>query len=152
MASTKSNVRAEPPLIGALLRICWQSVREGVERDLRGQGFEGIGAAHLPVLQWPSPRGLRVTTLAANAGMSRQAINYLIRELELGGYLQRRRDPSDGRARVVHLTKRGEAAIRCIRASVRSQEGAWEKELGSARFEQFREALIALATGSNAPG
>jgi DNA-binding MarR family transcriptional regulator len=132
-----------------MLRICWESVRTGIERDLAAAGFQGIGAAHLAVLQWPSPRGMRVTSLASRARMSRQAINYLIRELELKGYLERRRDPSDGRARNVHLTPRGESAIRAIRASVRRQERAWEKRLGPSRFAQFRDALTELAAAGS---
>ncbi|MGH2917284.1 MAG: MarR family transcriptional regulator [Solirubrobacteraceae bacterium] len=63
--------------------------------------------------------GVRVTTLAERAGMSRQAITYLIRELEGKGYLERHPDPSDRRATLVHLTERGEAAVRELRDSVR---------------------------------
>jgi len=80
--------------------------------------------------------------------MSRQAVNYLIRELEGIGYLERRRDPSDGRARLVHLTDRGEAAIQLIRASVRDLEREWERELGSRRFAQFRSSLLQLSPPS----
>jgi DNA-binding MarR family transcriptional regulator len=142
------RTETEGPLIGALLRACWQSVRDRIEDDLRARGFEDIGAAHLAVLQWPSPRGVRVTTLASRARMSRQAMNYLIRELEGTGYLERRRDPSDGRARMVHLTKRGEAAIRSIRASVRRLEREWERDLGARRFAQFLSALVELSSSS----
>jgi DNA-binding MarR family transcriptional regulator len=142
-----SRKDTEGPLIGALLRACWQSVRDRIERDLRAKGFEGIGAAHLAVLQYPSPRGIRVTELARRARVSRQAINYLVRELEAEGYLVRRRDPSDGRGRIVDLTERGEAAIRCIRASVKRVEREWESDLGAKRFADFRVALIEIGRG-----
>lgn len=77
--------------------------------------------------------------------MTRQAITYLIDELERNGYIERRPDPSDGRATVVDLTERGEAAIRVIRASVRRLEREWENELGRSRFAQFRDTLAAAA-------
>src|SRR5919197_5921709 len=141
----QSRAHVESPLIGALLRACWQSVRDRIEKDLRRGGFEGIGAAHLAVLQWPSPRGVRVTTLARRDRTSRQAMNYLIRELEGKGYVERRRDPSDGRARIVQLTERGEAAIRSIRESVGQLEREWEADLGARRFADFRAALVELA-------
>jgi DNA-binding MarR family transcriptional regulator len=144
----ESGADAEGPLIGASLRACWQSVRDRIATDLSERGFADIGAAHLAVLQWPSPRGVRVTSLASRSRISRQAMNYLIRELEGMGYLERRRDPSDGRARLVHLTERGEAAIRSIRASVRRLEQEWERELGPRRFAQLRSALTDLSSRS----
>jgi DNA-binding MarR family transcriptional regulator len=140
-----SQTVTEGPLIGALLRVCWQSVRDQIARDLQTNGFEGIGAAHLAVLQYPSPRGVGVTELARRARVSRQAINYLVRELEAKGYLVRRRDPSDGRGRIVDLTEHGEAAIRCIRASVKRVEREWASDLGAKRFADLRAALIELA-------
>jgi DNA-binding MarR family transcriptional regulator len=87
--------------------------------------------------------------------MSRQAITYLIRELERKGYLELRPDPSDRRASVVHLTKRGEAVIRAIRASVRRVEREWAKELGRSRFAQLRRALLTIVASlgeRGAPG
>jgi DNA-binding MarR family transcriptional regulator len=144
----KPGAQTESPLIGALLRACWQSVRDRIASVLSEKGFADIGTALLAVLQWPSPRGVRVTTLAGRALISRQAMNYLIRELEGMGYLERRRDPTDGRARLVHLTERGEAAIRTIRDSVRRLEREWEGELGPRRFAQLRSALIDLSPPS----
>lgn len=140
----ESRTSADEPLIGALLRGCWQAVRNRIRHDLAARGFEDIGAAHLAVFQYPPPRGMRVTALAERAGMSRQAITYLIRELEGNGYLERCPDPSDGRASLVHLTARGEAAVQAIRASVRRLEREWERELGGSRFAKLRVTLLAI--------
>src|SRR5919198_1895962 len=139
-----SRPENEKPLIGALLRACWEAVRTRIRDDLAARGFDDIGAAHLAVFQYPSPRGVRVTALAERSGMSRQAITYLIDELETRGYLERSPDPSDRRASLVDLTPRGEQAVRAIRASVRSLEREWERELGHARFAQFRGSLLAI--------
>ena len=139
----ESRAHEDAPLIGALLRISWQAVRARIQRDLIASGFDDLGTAHLAVFQYPSPRGMRVTALADRAGMSRQAITYLIRELEGRGYLKRRPDPSDGR---------GEAAVRTIRASVMSLEGEWEGELGGSRFAQFRSSLLAITAFSDSSG
>jgi DNA-binding MarR family transcriptional regulator len=139
-----SRADNDEPLIGALLRACWQTVRTRIREDLAARGFGDIGAAHLAVFQYPSPRGVRVTVLAERSGMSRQAITYLIDELEARGYLERYPDSSDRRASLVHLTARGERVVSAIRASVRSLEREWEQELGRARFAQFRESLFAI--------
>jgi DNA-binding MarR family transcriptional regulator len=143
--SSESKSRDEGPLLGALLRVCWQEVRHRILRDLAAGGFDDIGAAHLAVFQYPSPRGMRVTELAERAGMSRQAMTYLIAELEERSYLDRQPDPSDGRASLVDLTERGEEAITAIRASVRRLEREWEGELGRSRFGRFRETLLVIS-------
>jgi DNA-binding MarR family transcriptional regulator len=143
----ESRTQAEGPLIGALLRCCWQAVRTRIRHDLAARGFDDIGAAHLAVFQHPSPRGMRVTSLADRAGMSRQAMTYLIQELEGRGYLERRPDPSDGRASLVDLTERGEEAVSAIRVSVRRLEREWERALGRAQFVQLRGTLLEI-TGS----
>jgi DNA-binding MarR family transcriptional regulator len=150
--SSESRSRHEEPLLGALLRVCWQEVRHRILRDLVAGGFGDIGAAHLAVLQYPSPRGMRVTELAERAGMSRQAMTYLIVELEQRSYLDRRPDPSDGRASLVDLTERGERAITAIRASVRRLEGEWEGQLGRSRFRQFRETLLVITASVSDDG
>ena len=142
--SSESRPKDEGPLLGALLRVSWQAVRHRIQRDLVARGFGDIGAAHLAVFQYPSPRGVRITELAERAGMSRQAMTYLIAELEERRYLERRSDPSDGRASLVDLTERGEEAIAAIRASVRRLEREWEGRLGRERFGQFRETLLVI--------
>src|SRR4051794_1382380 len=100
-----------PPLIGALLRMPLEAVHAVMLRALHDHGFTDITAAHLPVLRWPGPEGRRPVELAVQAGMSKQAMNYLLGQLEGLGYLERRVDPDDVRSRRVYLTKRGAATI-----------------------------------------
>ena len=124
--------------------MCWQGVRTRIQRDLSAAGFSDLTAAHLAVFQYPSPRGMRITTLADRAGMSRQAITYLVEELIERGYLERGPDPSDRRASLVELTERGEAAVASIRSSVRRLEREWEAQVGVQRFADFRAILAEL--------
>ena len=137
--------RVETPLIGALLRACWQDVRARIVSDLQSAGFRDISAAHPAVFQHPTPRGMRLAALAQRAGMSRQAMGYLVGELEQRGYLERRPDPEDGRASQIHLTDRGEQAIRAIRGAVEGVEREWQRALGSARFSELRKTLVELS-------
>ena len=53
--------------------------------------------------------------------MTRQAMNYLLGELERLGYLTRRDDPEDRRSKRVQLTERGHALVRTIRPSAGSR-------------------------------
>ena len=87
-----------PPLIGALLRRPLQVVRARMLERLHGHGFDDLEAAHLAVLQYPGPQGLRPSELAARVGMSKQAVNYQLGQLERLGYLVREPDPGDQRS------------------------------------------------------
>jgi DNA-binding MarR family transcriptional regulator len=133
-----------PPLIGALLRLPWEAVQRRMLERLHEQGFGDLDAAHLHVFQYPGPQGTRPSELASRLRISKQALNYLLGELERLGYLQRRPDPGDRRSKRVALTDRGSAAIGVIREAVGELETAWAERLGADRFAQLRALLLEL--------
>ena len=134
------------PLIGALLRMPWELVRRRMLERLHGAGFDDLEPAHLSVLQYPGPDGTRPSELAARLGISKQALNYLLGQLERLGYLERVNDPDDLRGKRIHVTERGDAAIGTMRAAIRDLEGEWARALGAERFALLRELLIQLAS------
>jgi DNA-binding MarR family transcriptional regulator len=133
-----------PPLIGALLRLPWEALQRYMLERLHERGFDDLVAAHMSVFQYPGPQGARPSDLAARLRMSKQALNYQLGELERLGYLERRPDPDDQRSKRVALTRRGTSAIGVIREAVGEVETAWSERLGSQRFTQLRELLLAL--------
>jgi DNA-binding MarR family transcriptional regulator len=144
---TKSPAEGEPfgpPLIGALLRIPWEAVQRQMLERLHESGFDDLDGAHLNVFQYPGPQGARPSELAARLRTSKQALNYLLGELERLGYLERRPDPDDLRSKRVALTPRGASAIRMIREAVAELETAWAEQLGRKRFAQLRNLLLDL--------
>jgi DNA-binding MarR family transcriptional regulator len=134
----------DPPLMGALLRMPLDAWRQRMVDDLHTAGFTDLVMAHLAVLRYPGPQGRRPSDVAAEAGMSRQAMNYLLGELEELGYLQRRRDPEDKRARRIELTERGHAVRRVMRGIVADVEADLVRELGADEMAQLRRLLISL--------
>jgi DNA-binding MarR family transcriptional regulator len=76
--------------------------------------------------------------------MSKQAVNYLLGELERLGYLERIADPEDRRSKRIALTRRGELAAYTIRDAVSEIERDWETKLGPRRFAQLRGLLLEL--------
>ena len=138
-----------PPMIGALLRMPLDAVLARMLDGLHADGFTDLNAAHLPVLRWPGPDGRRPSDLARETRMSRQAMNYLLGELERLGYLVRADDPDDRRSRRVRLTDRGDGVVRSIRGTVRAIEREWEEELGPARLARLR-ALLQELNGTRA--
>jgi DNA-binding MarR family transcriptional regulator len=133
-----------PPLIGALLRVPWEAVERHMLVRLHERGFDDLEAAHLNVFRYPGPQGARPTELATRLRISKQALNYLLGELERLGYLERRPDPDDLRSKRVTLTRRGTSAVRVIRKAVGEVETAWAEQLGPTRFSQLRHLLLEL--------
>ena len=133
-----------PPLIGALLRVPHDVVRRRMLERLHEGGFDDLEAAHLAVLQYPGPQGLRPSELAVRLRMSRQAVNYQLGQLERLGYLERQADPENRRSKRIALTDRGYSTIPVIRNAVREVEAAWAQELGAEPFARLRELLVEL--------
>ena len=133
-----------PPLIGALLRMPWEAVQRRMLERLHERGFDDLDAAHLNVFQYPGPQGARPSELAARLRISKQALNYLLGELERLDYLERRPDADDLRSKRVALTSRGTSAIGVIREAVGEVETTWAQQLGPERFAEFRSLLLDL--------
>ena len=133
-----------PPLIGALLRMPADAVVARILRDLHDAGFTDLVPAHFAVLRYPGPENRRPSELAAEAGMTKQAVNYLLGQMERLGYLTRDDDPEDQRFKRVHLTERGHGAAQAIRTSVAGIEKELEVQLGPAEFARLRELLHQL--------
>ena len=133
-----------PPLIGALLRMPWEAVRERMLERLHAEGFADFDASYLTVAQYPGPHGLRPADLADRLRISKQALNHLLGQLERRGYLTREADPSDGRSKRIRLTERGVNAGLVIREAVTEMEDAWAQQLGAERFAELRALLQEL--------
>jgi DNA-binding MarR family transcriptional regulator len=135
-----------PPLIGTLLRRPAEALRRRLLDELRAAGFSDLVESHLSVLRYPGPDGQRPSDLAADTGMTRQAMNYLLGQLQKAGYLTRRGDGDDQRSRRVYHTSRGHAALHAIEKAVSGIEAELEQELGLAQMTQLRSLLIKLNT------
>ena len=132
------------PLIGALLRVPYEAVREHILVRLHAAGFDDIDQAHFTVLQYPGPQGRRPSEITAHARVSKQAMNYLLNQLEERGYFERRADPEDARSKRIVLTRRGEAVRRTIRDAATELEREWATLLGTRRFAMLKRLLREL--------
>lgn len=135
---------APPPLIGALLRVPFETVRDRMLAGLHERGFTDLVAAHLDVFQYPGPENQRPLELATQTRMTKQALNYLLGQLQQLGYLTREADNKDQRSKRIRLTPKGHAAIKAIREIVQHVEREWEQQLGARKFAQLRELLTQL--------
>jgi DNA-binding MarR family transcriptional regulator len=135
-------MKTEDMLIGALLRVPAQAIQRRLIKELNASGFDELRLPHMAVLQFPGPDGVRPGTLAERAGMSKQAMNQLLRSLEAFGYIARSDMPGESGARVIRLTERGHAAFSKMIEVLRDIEREWSAELGSDRFGQLKALLL----------
>ncbi len=83
----------------------------------------GITRSQWWVLAFLSRRdGMKQTALASDLDLTRMAIGGLLERLEGSGFIERRADASDGRARRVFLTKAGAKLVNTIREAVERVE------------------------------
>ncbi len=130
--------------MGALLRMPLDAVQQHMLDRLHASGFDDFDAAYLPVFQYPGPQGTRPSELANRLRISKQALNYLLGELERLGYLDRRPDPDDLRSKRIVLTVRGIAAVAAIRDAVADLETTWAEQLSPGHFTTLRDLLLEL--------
>jgi DNA-binding MarR family transcriptional regulator len=128
-------------LLGNLVRLFRVEL---AERGESLQGVAGIRPAHLQVFGTIKADGTRLTDLAAWSNMSLSSMAELVDDLERLGYVERRPDPADGRAKLVCLTDTGWQAIRQGRHVIESIESDWGSRLGEERFESLCQSLQAL--------
>ena len=136
-----SPLASKDMLIGALLRVPAQAIHRRIINELNAAGFDELRVPHMAVLQFPGPDGIRPGVLAERAGMSKQAMNQLLRSLESLGYLARSNAPDEGRGRIVRLTKRGHAAYAKIHDILADIEREWLAELGPKPFADLKALL-----------
>ena len=77
---------------------------------------------------------VRLTELASRAQLSLAATSELVNELESLGYLTRRPDPADGRAKLIDLTDRGRGLLGAAGDRVADIERRWSEVAGDADF------------------
>ena len=133
------------PYIGAYLRWAFRIVRQRILQGLMERGFTDLNQAHLFVFQYPPPDGVRLTDVAERAFMTKQAINYLLVQLEALGYIERRAERGRSR-RLVFLTRRGWQVFETVWGTMQQLEAEWMAILGKKRFDEFRSTLQELSS------
>lgn len=126
------------------MRIGLEWVRDQIHADVVAAGYENLTLAHIRVFSYPTPNGKRPSEVADKLQITKQSVNDLLGQLEHLGYLTRDPDPTDGRARIIHLTATGRKLQSITERAARSAEIKVSKLLGIRRFDQFRRGLEEL--------
>jgi DNA-binding MarR family transcriptional regulator len=104
---------------------------EGVPLALSNLAARGrLDAAHIHITRHLALDGARLTDLAAQAGVTKQAMGKLVDECEAWGLVHRLPDPRDARARRVQFTADGLAWVQAFGRSVAQAEAELRAALG----------------------
>lgn len=120
------------PTLISLFRRSTRLMVDELVRRLDAVGYPGITpSAHLLFESLP-PDGARLTVLASRMGMTHQAAGDLVSDLEQRGYLTRRGDPDDRRARLIMLSVAGVDLVRVALREIGEIERSWSARLTDA--------------------
>ncbi|MFL6075714.1 MAG: MarR family winged helix-turn-helix transcriptional regulator [Mycobacteriales bacterium] len=140
-----TNLPEHPP-VGLLLRLVYQHHSQAIEAALREAGFDDVGPAAANVFPFVPPEGITVSALADLARVRKQTMAQAVDQLERAGYVERRPNPHDRRARLVYLTERGASVTPVTHAAAARVEERWAQLTGPAELEALRAALLRLLT------
>lgn len=85
--------------------------------------------------------GQRLTDLAEGAGMAPQSAGELVDQLEALGYVERRPDPDDRRAKRIYRTAKAEKASEAAVEAAQRSEQQLNALLGERRLKELRQDL-----------
>lgn len=133
------------PYTQSLLLYAYQATARELVATLRTNGHGAIRPKHGAVFANIDREGTRATTLAERAGMGKAAMGELIDELERLGYVARRPDASDRRAKLVVPRPAALEVTHLVHAFNRRLEARYRRMLGPKAYNSLRASLRLIA-------
>jgi DNA-binding MarR family transcriptional regulator len=129
----------------AVLRLASQLV-DGIQEGLARRGFHDVRPAHGFAFERISEGDATTADVAEHLGITKQATGQLVDYLVDHGYVMRRPDERDARARLLVLTERGRACTAAAEAAASEAVDGWRSQLGPSEFVQLQVALRTITT------
>lgn len=143
MAASR-DLPSERLAVGQLLVRLLREFRDDLAAPRAGAGYGDVREVHFQIFGNIRMGGIRLTELADRAQLSLAAASELVNDLEDLGYLTRRPDPDDGRAKLIDLTKRGRALMADAGGRVADIERRWSKLVGARDFAHMTRTMQRL--------
>ena len=133
------------PSTPTLLRTAYNVLSAAIYRAIAGTGATDMRPAHGNAMEMLAIEdGLRLTDIAARAGMAPQSMGELVDDLVAKGYLERHEDPTDRRAKRIYLTEKGHATTVASKVALRQVEEKISEIVGAQQYRQMRHNLAAI--------
>jgi DNA-binding MarR family transcriptional regulator len=150
---TSRDLPADRLAIGQLLVRLLRQFRAELLEAAAERGYPGLREPHLHIFGNLGVDGIRLTDLAARAQLSLATASELVSELQQLGYLERRADGTDKRAKLIFPTPQGRQAFDDAGDRVAQIEAQWAQIAGPQRFADtcrtLQELLDTLTSGND---
>lgn len=151
MMPTSRDLPTDRQAVGQLLVRLLREFRRELFEPAAEAGYPDIRPPHLQIFGNLDVAGIRLTTLAERAQLSLAAASELVNELQTLGYLERKPDTTDRRAKLIVPTARGRQALRDAGDRVAEIELHWSGLVGPDRFTSSCRTLQDLLDALNNP-
>ncbi|WP_256557429.1 MarR family winged helix-turn-helix transcriptional regulator [Lentzea sp. HUAS12] len=135
------------PDVGVLSAHLLSGFQKELFTRLAEAGHENLRPRHGAVMAYIATTGTRASELSERSGQHKQVVGTLVDELESLGYVVRKPDPADRRAKLVVPTDLGRDQMVQARRIVTDIEDRLAGLVGADRFAEFK-AVFAEVTRS----
>ena len=130
--------------IGQLLVRLLREFRDDLAAPRAEAGYGDVREPHFQIFGNIRMGGIRLTELAGRAQLCLAATSELVNDLAEMGYLARRPDPADGRAKLIDLTDRGRGLMAAAGERVADIERRWSELVGPRNFTLMTRTMQRL--------
>jgi DNA-binding MarR family transcriptional regulator len=135
--------------IGSVILITLWAKRAAVT-SVNQRGHHNVRRSHVEVLSTVSATGVRMSDVARELGVTRQAVGATVQELEGLGYVERRPDGEDGRAIVIAPSASGFELLDDVARATGEFEARCQDALGRSRWSRFTRDAAQLSAAVSA--
>ncbi|MDH6521813.1 DNA-binding MarR family transcriptional regulator [Streptomyces sp. SAI-208] len=132
---------AADPDLGVLAGRLLFAIQSELFSRLHHLGFDDIKPRHGAVLAYLQPEGIRATELARMSGQHKQVVGTLVDELTALGYVERRSDPADRRAKLVCPTDKGRTQMAAADQIMADMQARHAQRLGAEVYDEFKRVF-----------
>jgi DNA-binding MarR family transcriptional regulator len=101
--------------LARLVRTIERHITNQISRELQIHGYHSVSARHLQVFEHLDTEGVSIIQLAQRAGISKQAMSKMVKEVAHEGFVHVVTDDRDNRVQLVNVTEKGAGLIVDIR-------------------------------------
>ncbi|MDZ7879881.1 MAG: MarR family winged helix-turn-helix transcriptional regulator [Saprospiraceae bacterium] len=132
--------------LARLVRTVEKYITNQISRELHVHGYVNLSARHLQVFENLDTEGVSIVQLAHRAGISKQAMSKMVKEVAREGFVDVVTDDRDNRVQLVNVTQKGANLIGDIRrqTSYRCNELLTQKIVSREELEQATNTFAKL--------
>jgi DNA-binding MarR family transcriptional regulator len=152
------TTRSSPPRdqrraagLGILAARLLFAIQDELYARLAQAGHADLRPLHGSVIAYLDEEGTRATELARRSGRHKQIIGRIVDELEALGYVERRPEPADRRAKRIVPTERGREAMHLSDQIISDIERRQADLHGHASYDDFKRTLLAVVDSLTQP-